>query len=174
MEALHAVRYQKTATFLITVLRRLKKQLSSLILSCLRPTVYYRLIQTHVRVSSSPCHWKPLWTRKRFQSFTESEHNEVRGCIQKFSDWVIMKYKFTTINTRWEATQRVMAEKLTTLTHKIAMQLHLVAESCTICSSRSRWPVRKLVDTPSYMTMKWISNNWDTFSASSFVEKTSL
>jgi hypothetical protein len=40
--------------------------------------------------------------------------------------------------------------KLTRLTHKIAIQLHLVAESCTICGSRSRRPVRKLLDTPSY------------------------
>jgi hypothetical protein len=43
-----------------------------------------------------------------------------------------------------------MAEKLTRLTHGIAIQLHLVAESCIIFSSRSRWPVRKLLDTPSY------------------------
>jgi len=43
-----------------------------------------------------------------------------------------------------------MAAKLTTLTHKIAIQLHVVAESCTICSSRSRPPVRELLDTPSY------------------------
>jgi hypothetical protein len=42
--------------------------------------------------------------------------------------------KSTTINTRCEATQRVMAAKLTRLTHKIAIQLHLVAQSCTICS----------------------------------------
>jgi len=70
-------------------------------------------------------------------------------CIQKFPDWVITK--LTTINTRWEATQRVMAAKLTRLAHKIAMQLNLVAESCINCSSRSRWPVRKLLDTPSYM-----------------------
>jgi hypothetical protein len=40
-----------------------------------------------------------------------------------------------------------MMAKLTRLTHKIAIQLHLVAESCTICSSRSRWPVWKLLDT---------------------------
>jgi hypothetical protein len=53
-------------------------------------------------------------------------------------------------NTRWEATQRVMAAKLTTLTHKIVIQLYLVAESCTICSSHSRWPVRKLLDSPLY------------------------
>jgi hypothetical protein len=54
-----------------------------------------------------------------------------------------------------------MAAKLTTLTHKIAIQLHLVAESCTICSSRSRRPVRKLFDTPSYSknkTMKYSSS----------------
>jgi len=44
-----------------------------------------------------------------------------------------------------------MEAKLTRLTHKIAIQLHLVAESCTICSSRSKQPVRKLLDTPSYM-----------------------
>jgi hypothetical protein len=41
-----------------------------------------------------------------------------------------------------------MAAKLTRLTHKTAIQLHLVAESCTICSSRSRRPVRKLLGTP--------------------------
>jgi len=35
-----------------------------------------------------------------------------------------------------------MAAKLTRLNHKIATQLHLVAETCTICSSRSRRPVR--------------------------------
>jgi hypothetical protein len=43
-----------------------------------------------------------------------------------------------------------MATKLTRLTHNIAIQLHLVAENCTICSSRSRRPVRKLLDTTSY------------------------
>jgi hypothetical protein len=40
-----------------------------------------------------------------------------------------------------------MAAKLTRLTHKIAIQLHLVAESCITCSSHSRRPVRKLLDT---------------------------
>jgi hypothetical protein len=37
-----------------------------------------------------------------------------------------------------------MTVKLTRLTHKIAIQLHLVAESCTIFSSRSSRPVRKI------------------------------
>jgi len=43
-----------------------------------------------------------------------------------------------------------MTAKLTTLIHKIAIQLHLVAESCAICSSSSGRPVRKLLDTPLY------------------------
>jgi len=43
-----------------------------------------------------------------------------------------------------------MAAKLARLTHKIAIQLQLVAESCAICSSRSRQQVRKLLDTHSY------------------------
>jgi hypothetical protein len=49
-----------------------------------------------------------------------------------------------------------MAVKLVRLIHKIAIQLHLVAESCTIYSSRSRWPVRKLLDTPSFSSYAMI------------------
>jgi hypothetical protein len=44
-----------------------------------------------------------------------------------------------------------MAAKLTRQTHKIAIQLHLVAESCTIYSSHSTQPVRKLLDMPAYI-----------------------
>jgi hypothetical protein len=58
--------------------------------------------------------------------------------------------EITTINTCLEATQRVMAAKLTRLTQKIVIQLHLMAESCTVCSSHSRQPAQKLLDTPSY------------------------
>jgi hypothetical protein len=54
----------------------------------------------------------------------------------------------TKINTRWKATQMVMAAKLTRL-----IQLHLLAESCTICSSRSRRTVRKPLDTSSFPFM---------------------
>jgi hypothetical protein len=43
-----------------------------------------------------------------------------------------------------------MAAKLTRLTQKITIQLHLVANSCTVFSYSSRRPVRKLLDTPSY------------------------
>jgi hypothetical protein len=57
-----------------------------------------------------------------------------------------------------------MAAKLTRLTHKIAIQLHLVAESCTICSSGSGRPVR-----PSYVT-----NNKPTLQAGSFSSLVSL
>jgi hypothetical protein len=71
------------------------------------------------------------------------------GVSKSFRTESITKYTLTTINTRWEPTQRVMAAKLTSLTHEIGIQRHLVAESCPICSSRSRRPVRKLLDTPS-------------------------
>jgi len=43
-----------------------------------------------------------------------------------------------------------MAAKLSRLSHEVATQLHIVAESCTICSSRSRRPVRKLLVIPFY------------------------
>jgi len=51
-----------------------------------------------------------------------------------------------------------MAIKLTRLTHKTALQLHLVSGRCTICSSRFRRPVRKLLDTLSYITIRNASN----------------
>jgi hypothetical protein len=51
-----------------------------------------------------------------------------------------------------------MAVKLTRLTHKTAIQQHLVAESCTICSSRSRRLVRKLLDTPSYIPLLYLNS----------------
>jgi hypothetical protein len=50
-----------------------------------------------------------------------------------------------------------MAAKLTRLTHKISTQLHLVAESSSICSSRSRRKVRKLMDTPSHLLLSYPS-----------------
>jgi hypothetical protein len=74
----------------------------------------------------------------------------------------IMKYTLTTINSS-EATQRVMAAKRTRLTHKIVIQLHLVADSCSICSSNSRRPVRKLLDTSSY-------NQWSRDSAEKYTQ----
>jgi hypothetical protein len=77
----------------------------------------------------------------------QSKYFLYEGVSKSFRTESTMKYTLTTINTRWEATQRVMAAKLTRLTHKIAIQLHLVAKSCIICSSRSRRPVRKLLDT---------------------------
>jgi len=76
---------------------------------------------------------------------------DIRRCIQIFRTDSITKYTRTIINTRWEAKQRVMSAKLTRLTHKIVIQRHLVAESSTICSSRSRRPVRKLLDTSYYV-----------------------
>jgi len=42
-----------------------------------------------------------------------------------------------------------MEAKFTRLTHKIAIQLVLVAESCNICSSRSRRQVQKFLVTSS-------------------------
>jgi hypothetical protein len=80
------------------------------------------------------------------------ENVDIRqGVSISFRTESITRYTLTKINTRWEATQRIMAAKLTRLTHKIAIQLQLVAESCAISSSSAKRPVRKLLDTPSYL-----------------------
>jgi len=42
--------------------------------------------------------------------------------------------------------------KLTRLIHKTAIQLHVVAESCTICSGQSGYFWITLVQSPSYLT----------------------
>jgi hypothetical protein len=98
------------------------------------------------------------WFLSCQSSGEETEETEfyVYECVSKsFRTESITKCTLATINTRWEATQRVMVANLTRLTHKVATQLHLVAESYTICSSCSRRPVRKLLDTPSYMITWW-------------------
>jgi hypothetical protein len=80
------------------------------------------------------------------------------GVPKSFRTESVTTYALTTINTRCEATQRVMLAKPTRLTHKIVIQLHLMTESCTIFSSRSRRPVRKLLDIPSYVCLEPFSS----------------
>jgi len=75
---------------------------------------------------------------------------EFEDVSKSFRTESIKKYTLTFGITRWKATQRVMVAKLTTLTHIIAIKLYLMAERYIICSSRSRRPVRKFSDTPSY------------------------
>jgi hypothetical protein len=94
-------------------------------------------IHTTTRIRS---HGPKVWTACDLEHLTPPGkwgRQTIWGCIQKFPDWVDKEIK-TTTNPRWVATQRVMAAKLTRLTHKIAIQLHLVAESCTIYRSLSR------------------------------------
>jgi hypothetical protein len=85
--------------------------------------------------------------------FPKQVLEEYEGVSKSFRTESITKYMLTFGITRWEATQGVMAAKLTGLTHRITIQLYLVAESCTIRSSRSRRPIRKLLDIPSYTNM---------------------
>jgi hypothetical protein len=47
-----------------------------------------------------------------------------------------------------------MVAELTRLTDKIAIQLHLVAQSFIVRSSRSRRPIRKLLDMLSYRSVE--------------------
>jgi hypothetical protein len=94
-------------------------------------------------------HWQSVCVCRYILIILPGMHYE--GVSKSFRTKLITKYMLTTINTCWEATQMVVVAKLTRLTHKIAIQLCLVAESCTICSSCSRWPVWKLLGTPLYL-----------------------
>jgi hypothetical protein len=82
---------------------------------------------------------------------THSEQlvRDIRGCIQKFLDWVDDEINSNNNKHSLRSNTNVMAAKVTRMTHKLAIQLHLVAESCIIWSSRSRRPVRKLLNTAS-------------------------
>jgi hypothetical protein len=80
----------------------------------------------------------------------------VRGFIQKFPDRVDNE-----INNNNKHSQRSNTKGYGDKTHytdsQNTIQLHLAAESCTICSSCSRRPVRKLLDIhtfiPSYASV---------------------
>jgi hypothetical protein len=71
------------------------------------------------------------------------------GYIQKFPDWVDNEINNNNDKHSLRSNTKGYGCKNGRVTHKIAIQLHLLAESCTICSSRSRWPVRKFLYTPS-------------------------
>jgi hypothetical protein len=95
--------------------------------------------------------WLLYSLRRSLHGVSYSVTAFILECIQKFPNWVLTKSKTIIINTRWKTRQSVMATELTRLTHKITIQLYLVAESCTICSSRSKRPVRELLNAPSYI-----------------------
>jgi len=76
----------------------------------------------------------------------------IRGHIQKFPDWV------NEINNNnkhlLRSNTKGYSGELTRLNHKVAKQLHLLAESCTTCSTRSRRPVRKFLNTLSQIAKR--------------------
>jgi hypothetical protein len=117
--------------------------------------IFSRLFEKTSVVLFRTVGWLFCWSNIQWIIRTSWGHQSVlcvyEGVSKSFRTESITKCKLTTIYTGWEATERVMATKLTRLTHKIAMELHLVAEGCTVCSSRFRWIVRNLLDTPSYM-----------------------
>jgi hypothetical protein len=78
------------------------------------------------------------------------------GLSKSFRTESITKCKLTFGISRCCPFQRAMAAKFTRLAHKIAVQLQLVAESCNICSSRSRRLLRKLLDTHSYLLSRFM------------------
>jgi hypothetical protein len=84
----------------------------------------YRIMSTYPNILLG---WG--WLNEVSITLTLNGHDDIQGCTQEFPDWVDNETT-AAANTGWEATQRIMAAKLTRLIHKIAIQLHLVAESC--------------------------------------------
>jgi len=66
----------------------------------------------------------PYELHKQGQNVNWHMTTRVRRCIQKFPDWVD-----NDINNSLRSNTKVIEAKFTRLTHKIATQLHLVAES---------------------------------------------
>jgi D-alanyl-D-alanine carboxypeptidase len=71
-----------------------------------------------------------------------NKNKTILGCIQKFPDWV--DNEINNNKNTLSSNKKVSGGK----THYTDS-----ADSYTICSSRSRRPVRKLLDTPSYASM---------------------
>jgi hypothetical protein len=113
-------------------------------------------------MSESESLWNGLSVSQSVLALSPSEtHDKILAVVKTvavlwvchvtgYSPCVSWRYIHTHIHTYTHTYEGVYksfrTESLTK--YKIAIQLHLVAESCTICSSRSRRPVRKLLDTP--------------------------
>jgi hypothetical protein len=98
------------------------------------------LLRLPTKIWQFSCQWNESLCKRAYPKVSGLSHNEINN--NKHS-----------LRSNTKGIQKVMAGKLIILTHKIAIQLHLVTESCTICSFRSRMPVRKLLDTPSYIPL---------------------
>jgi hypothetical protein len=70
----------------------------------------------------------------------ECNTQHIRGCIQTFPDWIDKDIYAYLWYYSLRSNTKGYGAKLTRMIHKIAIQLRLLAESCTICSSRSRRP----------------------------------
>jgi hypothetical protein len=123
-------------------------------------------INTHTHTSScklfwnfAPCNFKLYFETLQRVWYLRSDQRisffqrEYKGVSKSFRTELIKKYMLRKLSTCFEAKQRVMAANLTWLNTEIYTQMHVVAESCTVCSSSSRRPVRKLLDTPTYCEM---------------------
>jgi len=108
---------------------------------------------TPLQIKPAPkYHWLALFILGKVPGFQSRRADSlcICGCIQKFPDWVHNEINNNNKHSL-RSNKTFMAAKLTRLTYKTPIQLHLAEESCNICSSRSRRPVRKLFDTPLVM-----------------------
>jgi hypothetical protein len=149
--ALHGVTTQKTSTWIYTTVYNELENHRSLFLLHEHSHLGWLSQERCPESALSDTNCSPRWSSYAiWRLFLFANTPVYKGVSESFRTESITKYMLITINTRWEATQSVMAAKLTRLTHKIVIQLNLLAESYNICSSRSRRPVRKLLDTSSY------------------------
>jgi len=85
-------------------------------------TEYYKKLYKCKELSSTTNYMNTLCIRYTQLCTDVSWDTEIYDGVSKsFRTESITKYTPTTINTRSEATQRVMVQKLTRLTHKIAI-----------------------------------------------------
>jgi hypothetical protein len=78
-----------------------------------------------------------IWTEKTIQMCVLPHTTSTTSCFEQFMHFQYSLPELAATlnmnNTHWEATDRVMAVQLTTLTQKTVIQWHLVAESYTTC-----------------------------------------
>jgi hypothetical protein len=100
---------------------------------------------------------KNSWIQTQF--WTKITSLMITFCGQWVAAFTRAYPKISGLSRKWNIRlqQQTLAEKLherlwrqnsLELTHKVEIELQLVAESRTICSSRSRRPVRKYLNTP--------------------------
>ena len=115
--------------------------------------IYFLHMEVSVRAVSSISYIHDVLCHFLKENLMQKHCSFIRKCISHL--------KCTTIHSRWEAMQRVMAKRFTKMSETIVILWHLVAESCTTCHSQAyRWVTIFWIYLCKWLKSVWYNLSW--------------